>query len=263
MNVTSNHLSSFAIGRFFPIAVLGYYYQAHRLYTSNSELLVAVIDRVAFPVLCKSPDKEEMVRSSHNIFKPVFTLLYPAFAVGIVIAEKFVILVLGEQWQTAGQYFAILLIALFPGLVKVMLRNVLKSAGNTRAIFLTEMLTAIIMLTLICVAIRISILALVGSFAVGMFCSMLIYAKFSYADKMVNFRDIGKITFVPLCAAVIAGVTTWGTLLLCGDYFYSVVSLGIVFVAASFVFYLAVGNVYCLQILNYGKRAFFSKFCKS
>ena len=215
---------------------------------------MAVIDRVAFPVLCKSPDKEEMVRSSHNIFKPVFTLLYPAFAVGIVIAEKFVILVLGEQWQTAGQYFAI------------MLRNVLKSAGNTRAIFLTEMLTAIIMLTLICVAIRISILALVGSFAVGMFCSMLIYAKFSYADKMVNFRDIGKITFVPLCAAMIAGATTWGALFLCGDYFYSVVSLGIVFVAgfaASFVFYLAVGNVYCLQILNYGKRAFFSKFCKS
>ena len=178
-------------------------------------MLISVIDRVAFPVLCKA-DEKNMTQKSHSIFKPIFTLIYPAVAVSIVIVLDFIILFFGEQWRPVGLYCAILLLALFPGLIRIMLRNILKSSGETKMILIAEISTVIVTLILVGAALCFSVLFLVSSMVASMVFSMLFYAWISHAKKMITPGDIIRLIAIPSCAAVLAASAGGAVLLLCG-----------------------------------------------
>ncbi|MBQ7393635.1 MAG: lipopolysaccharide biosynthesis protein [Lentisphaeria bacterium] len=257
LTVVSSHLTTFAIGRMFPMSVLGYYYQAHRLYSANSELLTAVIDRVAFPVLCKSTDQESMQVNSKNIFNPLFVLLYPLFAVGVVVAEQFVVIAFGELWRSSGIYFAILLVSLFPAMVRIMLRNIFKSAGATGLIFRAELLTIVFTLILVGCSLFISILCLVGSMVGSMFFTMFTYMFYSHSRGLVKCQDVCAMIASPLCSALAsAGVAV---LVQCvGNKWCPPVvtccAAGFAGVVTAFVYYAVTKNPVCLQFSERIKR---------
>jgi O-antigen/teichoic acid export membrane protein len=218
-------------------------------------MLTAVIDRVAFPVLCKSDDKE-MTQKSHSIFRPIFTLIYPAVAVAIVIVPDFIILFFGEQWRPAGLYCAILLLALFPGLIRIMLRNILKSSGKTKMIFVAEILTVIVTLVLVGIALCFSVLFLVSSMVASMVFSMLVYAWLSDSWQMISPKEIVGLIFIPFIAAVAAALGSCVVLLLCGALSapIRIMGAGCAGFGVALTFYICVRDEFCLYWLCWCKR---------
>ena len=132
---------SVVIGRFFPVANLGYYQLANGLSDSLSSLLNSVVSRVSFPLLSNMANDAIDVRRSAGIILRGTMLIHMPAMVGLsLIADNLVLTLYGEKWLFAIPYLQILAIAgLFLPINSINL-IVLLSFGNAKKYFYLEIL---------------------------------------------------------------------------------------------------------------------------
>lgn len=111
VNVTMKNIYVLVIGRFFPIAQVGYYNQADKLQEISAATISEIVIKVSFPALVQKRDEPDLLRAAYaKIFSTTIFLVAPLMIFLMCIGEPLIRLLLTEKWLPAVPYFRILCI---------------------------------------------------------------------------------------------------------------------------------------------------------
>lgn len=190
LQVVNLNIYSSIIGKFFP-KMTGFYYQSNRIQSIPIGILSAIIDKATFPVLSRVEDQREMKEIAIYTSKYVYMFSFPLFILLIITAPSLIRIVLGQQWIEASWIFAILCIAGIPMTLRVVGRNILKSRGNTAAIFKMELINTIIGLLIISITIFISFSCMIWGFVISSIIAA--YLALYYVSKTLNYSVLEQL----------------------------------------------------------------------
>ena len=144
VNYFARNLDNLLIGRVFGTTGLGYYDKAYRLMTYPSTYLTHVVTPVLQPILSEYQTRKDIIYEKYMVLVKflslagVFIVVFCFFAAADIIA-----LLYGDQWDAAVPYFQLLALSVWGQLIMGTTGSIYASAGNTRLLFLTGVVTTI------------------------------------------------------------------------------------------------------------------------
>lgn len=107
-----NNIYILAIGKFFPVAQLGYYTKAQQLGTMSSNSIAQAVGSVAFPVYSSlQDDREKLMRTMKKFIQNTMFFIVPTLAILIVVAKPLIVILLTEKWAPMIPYFQLICVA--------------------------------------------------------------------------------------------------------------------------------------------------------
>lgn len=109
VNTLMKNIHTLVIGRFFPLAQVGYYNQAKKFEQISSSTITAIVMKVSFPALVQKRDEPHLLRTAYSkIFVTSVYFVAPIMLFLMSVAEPLFRLLLTEKWLPAVPYFQIL-----------------------------------------------------------------------------------------------------------------------------------------------------------
>lgn len=109
VNVTMKNIYVLVIGKFFPVAQVGYYNQADRFQEISASTIAQIVMKVSFPALVHKKDEPEYLRLAYSkIFATTIFFVAPLMVFLMCIGEPLFRLLLTDKWLPAVPYFQIL-----------------------------------------------------------------------------------------------------------------------------------------------------------
>jgi len=100
------------IGKFFPVAELGFYTKAKQFQNLSSQQLAGAVGSVAFPVLSKfQADKCQLRNMASKFLTHTLAFTAPLLVIMMVVAKPFVLILLTEKWAPMIPFLQLLCIA--------------------------------------------------------------------------------------------------------------------------------------------------------
>ena len=134
------------IAKLFPVATLGYFHQAKHLNTFAITYFSSSLMSVLFPLLSKI--QYETKRFQSVVIEVLGLLLFVTFFILgelYLVADEFIILLLGEQWEASVYYFKLFLLSGFAYPISALMVDILKSRGKAKEFLKLEVYKTIIM----------------------------------------------------------------------------------------------------------------------
>ncbi len=105
----NQRLDQFLVGRFLGTVELGLYFNAHRLMSLATGLLIGSYSQITMPAFAKLQDDLPRIQSAFNQTCRFITLVaFPAFTSMAILAEELIVVLLGEQWRASAPVLQIL-----------------------------------------------------------------------------------------------------------------------------------------------------------
>ncbi|MGM9872483.1 MAG: lipopolysaccharide biosynthesis protein [Muribaculaceae bacterium] len=181
------------IGKFFPVAQVGYYSQAHRLQTTISNSLSSAIQTVSFPAIASVQDDMERVR---NLYKKMLTcILYiyiPAMALMCIMGREIFIVIFTSKWLLSVPIFMILCVAESLTPIAHISASVVKGLGKGKLYFWIEMFIRILILLSLVLFLNKGIIYMLIGYAAVMTVSSLLYLILTCSAIKYNVNTIAK-----------------------------------------------------------------------
>ena len=144
VNYFERNLDNLLIGRVFGTTGLGYYDKAYRLMTYPSTYLTHVVTPVLQPILSEYQTRKDIIYEKYMVLVKflslagVFIVVFCFFAAADIIA-----LLYGDQWDAAVPYFQLLALSVWSQLIMGTTGSIFATAGDTRQLFVTGIVTAV------------------------------------------------------------------------------------------------------------------------
>lgn len=145
-----NNLYTLVIGRVFTPTEVGHYNRANQFADLPSSTLISVVMKVAYPLMCKVQDDTNRLRRSYQkILRLPIYIIHPILVGLIVLAEPFIVLLIGEKWIFCVPLLQVLAFGyMFDPLTRVNL-NILYVKGRTDLILKLDIVNRIIGLSIL------------------------------------------------------------------------------------------------------------------
>lgn len=112
-NYVATHASSFVVGRWLGVEMLGYYSRAHSLMRQPTDVIGGMGDKVLYPALAiVQTENDRLLRGFYRSISLVAFITLPLGGVVIAAAPEVVWLLLGGQWGLVVQPLQVLMIVL-------------------------------------------------------------------------------------------------------------------------------------------------------
>jgi len=200
------------IGKFYSIQLLGYFDRAQSLNEYPVSVTIGIINKVSYPILSKMQnDKFKIADLYKKLMQTTFFVTTPLIFAVIIIAKPLFLLVLGEEWVIASEFFQILCLASIFYPIHAFNIIVLKIYGRTDLYLLIEIIKKIIII--------LSIIALFSFGIYGLLLSSLITSILAlivntfYSSRLINyslkaqFFDMIPVIFISIIMAFLMFVT--------------------------------------------------------
>ena len=169
------NLLSFILGKKFSVKELGYYNQAYSLEQIPVYSITAILNQVFFPFLSKEQDNLDKMRIDlEKSIKSMSFFIYPMMFYLICFAKPIIVLLYSEKWLPAVPFFQILCTLGFTNFLFHINRSVLKAIGESKSLFLSQVLACCICVLIIVLSIPMGIKAVVISVALNSLIGLVI-----------------------------------------------------------------------------------------
>jgi O-antigen/teichoic acid export membrane protein len=207
LNYFSRNLDNILVGHFFGPRTLGLYSKAYSLLLLPIGQIVAPMNSVILPVLCRLQADSEGYRKYYlNSLKMIAYTTFPMVMLMGVLADEVILGFLGPQWVDAILIFKILAAAaLFQPVVSTV-GWLYMSLGETRRMARWGVVTAILISLSFLFGLKWGVLGVACSYSV--ICILLVVPEFYMAIKgsPISLVDIFKTLFPPLAIGVITSL---------------------------------------------------------
>lgn len=180
------------IGKFFPLAQVGFYTRAATMQQLPVKNLSSALDKVTFPLFSKIQDDNVRLKGIYSrLMKIVLIIIAPTMVLLAVLAEPLFRFLFTEKWLPAVPYFQILSVIgiLYP--INAYNLNVLKVKGRSDLFLKLEIIKKIIITLVIIVTIPFGIYALLWGQVIIALAGLFINAH--YTGKFINYTAIDQI----------------------------------------------------------------------
>lgn len=207
----------------------GYYTQSAKIGYVPTNTITLTVGAVAFPYLAKSKDVVDLNTKARVINRMLYHVAFPMLALLSTISYEIIEIVLGKQWLGASYYLKILLLSGIGDTVSYMLRNYLKSIGQTRLITRLEIIKSTLKFTLIGLSLfgglEFLIYSILVSSVVNAFISMIVVSRHSSYSLRESLFDVASpLLFTSIVFAAITivfaffGHSLWSLLIVSVTY---------------------------------------------
>ncbi|WP_439475255.1 lipopolysaccharide biosynthesis protein [Algoriphagus formosus] len=207
INSVFSNIYHLVIGKYFPLAQLGYYTKADSLKQIPVKNISTTLSKVTFPMFSEIQDDDDRLKIAYKrIMQQVLFWLTPVMVLSAVLAEPLFRIVLTEKWIPAVPYFQILCFIglMFP--IHSYNLNILKVKGRSDLYLKLEIIKKSLTVIGIMVALPFGIFALlwtqvllnIVAFGINSFYS----GKFIDYNVSKQIRDILPIFFVGAISAL-------------------------------------------------------------
>ncbi|AMC10866.1 capsule biosynthesis protein CapK [Lutibacter profundi] len=199
------------IGKFFPIAKVGYYQRANSLQLFPVGSISAVIGKVSYPLFAKIQDDDVQLKSVYKkIMQMIVFIVAPTLIVLGVLAEPLFRFLFTEKWLPAVPYFQILIFTgiLYP--IHAYNLNILNVKGRSDLFLKLEVIKKTITIIVIVIAFQFGIYGLLyGSVLVSL---LAFFVNTYYSGKFINYSTFEQVKdILPILAlALITGILVYG-----------------------------------------------------
>lgn len=210
LDVFYDNIVSFLIGKRYSVKDLGYYNQAYSLKQVPVYSVSMIISSVLFPFMSKmQDDSTRVLYNTRRVIMATTFFTFPLLAYMFFFAKPVIVLLYSSKWLPSVGYFQILCIG---GLVNAIIhiyRNVLKSIGETKVLFVTQIIITAIGLMGVAFFLRYEIKMLVIWITVTSYvnCLLISFAtgrKIGYSIWM-QFKDL----FLNILFSIVAGYVSY------------------------------------------------------
>jgi O-antigen/teichoic acid export membrane protein len=180
------------IGKFYPPAQLGYFYQSKNLSLYPVQNFSSALKRVTYPVFSSIQDDDERLRQVfRKISITVFAAIFPVMLFLIVFAKPVFLVLLTEKWLPAVPIFQILCIGSIFYPQSMFNLNILAAKGRSDLHLKIEAPKKIIGILLLFSLIWFSVTAVAIAYSV----SLLVHAAFNiyYSGKLIQYKMIDQL----------------------------------------------------------------------
>lgn len=170
-----NNISNSIIPKIGTLGQSGLYFQACKLNNVPVNIMSMSIDKSLFPILSKETTTDRLVKKARSINRYFITYLFPIFPLVSLVSFPLIEIVLGDKWLAATDYLEIILWSGLPLIVQSLYRNILKSLGYTRYIFIVELIKSALLLSFILIAMNFGVMFLVWAVTIASFIGAFIW----------------------------------------------------------------------------------------
>ena len=181
-----DNIHALIIGRFFAVDIVGYYTKARNIKNLPVHSLSAIVSRVTFPVF--SSLQQDLPRLKRGLRRSISMLVLVAFPLMIgmtATADRFVPVVLGEQWLPTVPFLQVLCLSGLLYVLHASLAPIPKAIGRTDISLKLSLAKKLVSLLAIIIAIRWGVYALVISQVVSSYIAYLLNA--SVAGRLIEY----------------------------------------------------------------------------
>lgn len=189
------------IGKFFPVAQLGFYSKAKSYQKTVSKVPASAIGTVSFPIFSNlQNDPYKLKKSMKNFIQHSIFFIAPISGILIVIAKPLINLLLTDKWVPMTVYFQLLLIAgiLFP--ISLMNVQLLNAQGKSNLNFKLSIFKNSLRIISILITFRFGLVFIIYGEIIVSVISLFIngyYTKiFIKYGMMEQLRDLSKTLFI-------------------------------------------------------------------
>lgn len=200
---TYENLYPLAIGKFYPMNILGYYTRAEQFSNLPASILNQILMRVSFPVMSSiKEDKEKLSRTYRIYIRMSSFVVFPIMFVLIIISKPLVLMFLTEKWLPTVPFLQLLCLgAMFNHISSINL-NLLFVMGRSDLALRLEIIKKTIAISIFVFSTLwgvwgICIGQVVYSFLATMLNSIYTYriVGISYVDQFKDFINIWILSF--------------------------------------------------------------------
>ena len=199
----STNIRSMLIGKFYTSSDLAYYNRGKQIPDLITDTLNTSILSVMFPALCKiQHDKQQMKILVRRAVKTLSYFLAPVLFGVALLSEKFVVLILSDEWLGAVPFIQVFCIS---GLLQPIMKpcqQVTKALGKSGIFLILEIVKCIITIILLLLTLRLGViyiaLGYITSSIIGMFIDIYVGGKMINYKFSEQFFDLIKPVFVSL-----------------------------------------------------------------
>lgn len=180
------------IGRFHSSAQLGQYTRAEQFNTIFSNQLVAVIQRVSYPVLCSMQDEPERLKEAYRRIVKTTMLISFTLMLGLAaVAEPLITILIGEKWLVAASFLQIICFAgmLYP--LNSLNLNILQVKGRSDLFLKLEIIKKIIAILPITIGVFWGIEYMLWGSVLTSFIGYLLNSYCS--SRLINYSTLNQI----------------------------------------------------------------------
>jgi O-antigen/teichoic acid export membrane protein len=190
--VIFNNIYILTIGKFFPVAQLGFYTKAKGYQILVSQQPAAAVRVVSFPVFSKlQHDKIALKNSMKKFMQHTLFFIAPIVATLIVIANPLILVVLTQKWMPMVPYFQWLLIVGFLYPISLMNVQLLLAQGKTKLNFRISIIKNTLRILNIIVMYRFGVIYIIYGEVIVSFISILINAF--YTKKLISYSFLQQL----------------------------------------------------------------------
>jgi len=181
------------IAKLFPPATLGYFHQAKQLNNLAITYFSSSLMSVLFPLLSKIQyDTVRFQAVIINILSIVSVVTFFILGELYLMADEFIVLLLGEQWVGSIYYFKLFILSAFAYPISALMVDVLKSRGKSKAFLKLEIYKIMIMFSNLYVLYTFGIEMFLYSLIVTSTLATLLNIKFATDEIKLSMLSIIK-----------------------------------------------------------------------
>lgn len=201
INAAYKNIFNLLIGKVYKVEQLGLYDNANRFNTILTNNLTSVIQKVSFPTLSSVQEDKKHLTSVFRKFTIYSALVSFPLILGLAaIAKPLILVLIGEQWETAALYLQILCFygILYP-LTNLNL-NMLNVIGKSDKILKLELIKKIFFIPIVFIGIYIGLLEMLWASVIYYYIEFIFNSW--YSEKYFNygtwkqFKDVFPILLI-------------------------------------------------------------------
>lgn len=195
------------IGKLFSASSLGHYTRAHQFSDFPSSNLTGIIQRVTYPVLCEIQNDDARLAGIYRRFLKLSAFVIFPLMVGLSsVAQPFVDIILGRQWNFCGQLLQIICFSMMWYPIHSINLNLLQVKGRSDLFLRLEIIKKILGVSVLCVTAPFGLVVM----CYGQIFNSLVALAINtyYTGKLINvgfFRQMRDLCpTLALCLAMFA-----------------------------------------------------------
>ena len=185
LNVVWNNMYSLVIGKAYSATDLGYWAKAKQFSELPSNGPTDIIQRVAFPILCKIQDESERLQRVYRQFIRLSAFIVFPIMIGLAaVSHSFVVVLLGKQWEFAADLLMILCFSKMWAPIQSINLNPLQALGRSDLFLKLDVIKKIISLVILVLTVKLGLIVMAVGAIVGSLVHLMVNSY--YTKKRVN-----------------------------------------------------------------------------
>ncbi|WP_099073952.1 lipopolysaccharide biosynthesis protein [Proteus alimentorum] len=205
-----NNLYQIIIGKIFSANQLGLYSQANNLSYTPAMSLTAVIQRVTYPMLSQVKNNKEDFDSIYLLTLRLTALIIFPLLIGLgIIAQPFILIVLGEKWSYAATLLSILCIGYMLYPIHAINLNLLQVKGRSDLFLKLEIIKKMLVTIILIITVPLGIEAICIGIVIQSYLALLINTYYTGKLTSINIKKQFENLFPIWIITIICSLASW------------------------------------------------------